>query len=99
MSFGSNNLLRDYNPTKWSDSQQETIDLMKSLQDDGLGYRRIAQHLNDRGIRTTTGKEWKGTHVYSFIKRYKERQHRLENVKTYDSGVEVGKFELKWMRG
>ena len=99
VAFGSNHLLSDYNLTKWSDSQQETHDLVISLQDEGLGYRRIAHHLNSRGIRTTTGKEWKGTHVYSFIKRYKEREYRLMNVKTQDYGIEVGKFELKWMRG
>ena len=72
---------------------------MKSLQDEGMGYRRIAQHLNARGIKTTTGKEWKNTHVFAFIKRYKEREHRLKNVKTHDDGLEIGKFELKWMRG
>ena len=72
---------------------------MKSLQDEGLGYRRIAQYLNASGIKTTTGKEWKNTHVFAFLKRYREREHRLKNVKTQEYGVEVGKFELKWMRG
>ena len=71
---------------------------MKSLQYEGLGYRRIAQHLNARGIKTITGKEWRNTHVYAVFKRYTERQHRLKNVKTHDYGVEIGKFELKWMR-
>lgn len=99
VSFGSNNLLRDYNLNKWSDSQQEKYDLVKTLQDEGLGYRRIAQHLNARGIKTTSGKEWKNTHVFAFLKRYREREHRLKNVKTQDYGIEVGKFELKWMRG
>ena len=99
VSFGTNNLLKDYNPTKWSDSQQEKYDLVKSLQDEGMGYRRIAQHLNARGIKTTTGKEWKNSHVFAFIKRYKEREHRLKNVKTHNYGVEIGKFELKWMKG
>ena len=72
---------------------------MKSLHDGGMGYRRIAQYLNDRGIKTTTGKEWKNTHVFYLLKRYKEREYRLMNVKTQDYGIEVGKFELKWMRG
>ena len=99
VSFGSNDLLNDYNPTKWSDSQQEIIDLILSLQEEGMGYRRIAHHLNGIGIKTTTGKEWKNTHVFAFIKRYKEREHRLQNVKTHEYDVEIGKFELKWMRG
>ena len=72
---------------------------MKSLQDEGLGYRKIAETLNARGIKTTTGKEWRNSHVYSVFKRYTERQHRLKNVKTHDYGVEIGKFELKWLKG
>ena len=71
---------------------------MKSLQYEGLGYRRITQHLNARGIKTITGKESRNTDVYAVFKRYTERQHRLKNVKTHDYGVEIGKFELKWMR-
>ena len=72
---------------------------MITLKNEGLEYRRITHHFNSRGIRTTTGKERKGTHVYSFIKLYEVRNHRLENVKTHDYGIEIGTFELKWMRG
>ena len=99
MSFGSNNLLSDYNSTRWSESQQKTYDLIKSLHDDGMGYRRISYYLNERGIKTSRGNEWKNTTVFSVLKRYRQREHRIENVKTQEYGIEIGKFELKWMRG
>tara|TARA_B100000676_G_scaffold310807_1_gene378510 strand:+ start:1017 stop:1328 length:312 start_codon:yes stop_codon:yes gene_type:complete len=97
VSFGSNNLLKDYNPTAWSDSQQEKYDLVKSLQDEGLGYRRIAQHLNARGIKTIRGNEWESNNVHSVLKRNRERLKRLE-VKEEESEIEYGKMELVWLR-
>ena len=47
-----NNLILNYNSNNWSEEQQETHDLIKSLYDSGLGYRKIAQHLNEKGIKT-----------------------------------------------
>ena len=45
---------------------------------DGLGYRRIAKVLNERGLTTEEGHIWKNTNVYSVLKRYSERQERLK---------------------
>ena len=53
-----NNLIIPYNPTGWSEEEQKTHDLIKSLHDGGLG---IAKHLNEKGIRTARGNEWKNT--------------------------------------
>jgi len=50
-----NNLILNYNSSNWSEEQQETHDLIKSLHDCGLGYRKIAQHLNEKGIKTVRG--------------------------------------------
>ena len=97
VSFGSNNLLSDYNLTKWSDSQQKTHDLIKSLHDDGMGYRKIAKHLNELGIKTIRGNEWKNTTVFSVLKRNRERLNRLE-VGELESEIEFGKMELVWMK-
>ena len=49
--------MSEYGGIGYSDSQQETYDLIKSLHDGGLGYRRIAHHLNLKNIKTLTGKE------------------------------------------
>ena len=43
-----------------------------------MGYRKIAQYLNERGFTTEEGHIWKSPNVYSFIKRYSERLERLK---------------------
>ncbi|MBS01319.1 MAG: hypothetical protein CMQ24_01245, partial [Gammaproteobacteria bacterium] len=52
---------------------EETHRLIKSLHDSGLGYRRIAYRLNERGILTSRGNVWSSPQVYSVLKRYRER--------------------------
>lgn len=42
-------------------AEQETIALARSLQAEGLSFRRIAEELNRRGIQTKKGRKW--THV------------------------------------
>ena len=45
---------------------------------EGLGYRRIAKVLNERGLTTEEGHIQKNTNVYSLLKRYSEQQERLK---------------------
>ena len=66
-----------YGGIAYTESQQRTHDLIKSLHESGLGYRRIAQHLNSKNITTLTGKECKGNHVFAVLKRYREREERF----------------------
>ena len=56
----------------------KTYELIKSLHQSGMGYRRISHYLNERGITTSEGNRWKNTNVYSVFKRYREREERLE---------------------
>ena len=73
--IGSNNLI----PQKeYSDHQKQNHDLIKSLHDSGMGYRKIAQYLNERGFTAEEGHIWKSPNVYSVIKRYSERLERLK---------------------
>ena len=65
-----------YNPGNWSKEQQETHDLIKPLHDGDLGYRKIALQLNEQGIKTAKGNEWKNIQVYSVLKRYEEKIFR-----------------------
>jgi len=62
---------------RYSEVQENTYRMINSYRDDGLGYRRIANLLNDKGITTASGKKWSSAYVYSVIKRYSERQERL----------------------
>ena len=52
--------------------------MVNSLYEEGLGYRRIAKILNERGLTTEEGHLWKNTNVYSVLKRYSERQNKLK---------------------
>ena len=79
----------------YSKNQQDVFDLIRSLQDHGMGYRKIANHLNALYIRTSRGREFKNTHINSVLKRYRERQKRIKDVREKQFEVEYGKFELK----
>ncbi len=57
--------------------QEELQGIIKSLQDKGLGYRRIADHLNRLEVKTIKGNQWSNSNVYSVLKKYKERKERL----------------------
>ena len=72
-------------------------DQIKSLHDSGMGYRRIAKHLNEQGIKTIRGNEWGTNNVYSVLKRNKERLERLE-IRKQETEIEYGKMELVWLR-
>ena len=93
--IGSNNLL----PQKeYSDHQQQNHDLIKSLHDSGMGYRKIAQYLNEKGIKTARENSWVNTQVFSVLKKYRLRQERIKNVRLKEHKMEIGKFELKWIK-
>ena len=77
--------------------QEETNNLIKSLHDDGMGYRKISHYLNERGINTHKGNRWTNTQVFSVLKRYRERQERLAFIEKEYEPV-WGKMELKLLR-
>ena len=66
---------------RYSPEQEEVFQKIKSLHESGLGYRKIAKHLNENGLTTHNGKEWGGNNVYAVLKRHKEREknHRVPN--------------------
>ena len=75
-----NNLIAEQNPNNFSEEQSKKLEFILSLQDQGLGYRRIAKVLNDKGMRTHKGSVWGGNYVYAVLKRYAERQDRLKFI-------------------
>ena len=55
------------------------MEFILSLREQGLGYRRLRQVLNEkRGIKSHTGCGWGKNYVYAILKRYKERLERIE---------------------
>ena len=79
---------------KYSKQQKENHDLIQSLREKGLGYRKISKILNNKGIKTSRGTTWTNTKVFSVLKRFREREERLELInKEYEP--EWGKMEIR----
>ena len=72
------NSLVHYQNEKYSEEQEHTHNLIKSLHESGLGYRKISQILNKKNIKTSKGNTWKNIQVHSVLKRYRERLERIK---------------------
>ena len=86
-----------YGGIAYTEDQQQTHDLIKSLHESGLGYWSIAHHLNSKNVTTLTGKEWKGNYVFAVLKRYRQREKRLSRREEVFE-PEISKFEVRWER-
>ncbi len=74
------------NTDRYTSEQEDLHNKIKVLHQEGLGYRRIANHLNQLEIKTIKGNTWNNTNVYSVLKKYKERQQRFKKRdKEYDA--------------
>ena len=89
----TNTLISAYNKNVWNDEKER----IKSLHDSGTGYRTIAKLLNAEGSRTAKNKEWKNSNVYAVLKRYAERQARLER-QSYTSEMKFSKMKLERLK-
>jgi len=70
--------------------------LIKTLHDKGYGYRRIANKLNDWGVKTARGNTWYNTSVSSVLKRKHERDMRIEEIRNKEYPIKIGKFSIKY---
>ena len=95
MTIGSNDLIAEQ---EYTEQQHQNYELIKSLHDGGMGYRKIARYLNEQGIKTVRGNTWKNTQVFSVLKKYRLRQVRIDKVRLKEHKMEIGKFELKWIK-
>ena len=93
----TNTLISTYNENVWNDEKERMHERIKSLHDSGKGYRTIAKLLNAEGSRTAKNKEWKNTNGYAVLKRYAERQARLER-QSYTSEMKFSKMKLEWLK-
>ena len=86
VSVQTNKLISRRGVIGYSDIQKENYDLIKSLYDMSIEYKKIAHYLNKKKIKTVKGKVWRGNHVHAVLKRYKERLKRLEFInKEYET--------------
>ena len=60
-----------------------------------MGYKKIFDYLNEKGIKTPKGNFWRGNNVHSVLKRHKKREDRLKFVnKEYEP--KCSKIEVMW---
>ena len=78
----------------YSKLQIETHNITKSLHTNGMGYRKIANHLNSKNVKTYTGKQWKWNHVYATLKKFKDREQKL-TIEQEVFKPEISKFEVR----
>lgn len=77
----------------YSDYQQFLHDTIKKLHDSGMGYRKIAEWLRDRDYKTPRGKRFYNNHVFSILKRMRQRQERISR----DYKLEYGELSLRFI--
>jgi len=78
--------------TTYSDYQLFLYNRIIALQEEGLGYRKIAQVLNKEGLKTPRGKQFRSSHVHSIVKKKKIRDRRIDK----EFNNEVSALELEY---
>ena len=68
---------------------------MKTLQDEGLGYRKIAQWLNENEYQTPRGKRFFNNHVHSILKKKRLRDERLNSLP--EDSFEIGPLRIEYV--
>jgi hypothetical protein len=79
--------------SSYSNYQLELHDIIQNLHDEGLGYRKIAQWLNENEYQTPRGKRFFNNHVHSILKKKRLRDERLNQ----EVEVEYKDFSLEFI--
>jgi|TARA_B110000116_G_scaffold217328_1_gene194513 hypothetical protein len=79
--------------TNYSAYQTYLHSRIVALKEQGLGYRKISNTLNEEGILTVRGKVFTSSHVYSILKKKNIREERLNR----ELKKEVSKFKLDYV--
>ena len=92
---GSNDLITEQ---EYTGRQHRDYEMVESLHNGGIGYRKIAQYLNEQGSKTVRRNAWKNNPFFSIPKRYQERPTRIRNIRKYDHGMKISKLALNGLR-
>ena len=63
---------------------------------EGFGYRVIAKKLNSWGVRTDRGGTWSSSKVYSVLKRKRQRDQRIYDVRQRSYSLKVENMRLEY---
>ena len=96
VSFRTNNLTH---LQKYSKRQEITHTLIKYLHDEKkMGYRKISNFLNRCGVKTQRNKTFSNSSVHSILKRKKQREERIKNIRNKEYPVSMSKMKLEYLR-
>ena len=63
-----------------------------------MGYRKISDFLNRSGVKTQRNKTWSNSSVHSILKRKKQREERIKEVRNKEYSVSMSKMKLEYLR-
>ena len=88
----SNNLI--YEGNGYTSYQLFLLTLVSTLYDRGYGYRKIAKKLNKWGVKTARGNTFFNTSISSILKKKRERDARIEEVRHKEYPNKLGKLSV-----
>jgi len=92
VSFRTNKLV--YEQDRYTDEQEQLFQLVNHLRNDGLGFRKISQYLNERGYKTQSNKEFRNSDVWSIILRNRQRKER-KALRNKEYPLEIKDFVVR----
>ena len=66
------------------------------MYDEGFGYRKIATKLNSYGIKTARDTGWTNTKVFFILKRKRQRDERVEELRLRKYPIVFTSFGFKY---
>ena len=90
----SNNLI--YEGNGYTPYQLFLLTLVSTLYDRGYGYRKIAKKLNKWGVKTARGNTFFNTSVSSILKKKRERDTRIEELRNKEYPIKLGKLTIHY---
>jgi len=79
----------------YTERQEKLHRIIKKLREKRkLSLKRIAKKLNTLGIKTHRGKSFSGSSIHSTLKRKKERDIWIEEVRNKEFSLKIKNFKL-----
>ena len=79
----------------YSDRQEKLHRIIKKLQEERyLSLKNIADKLNTLGIKTHRGKSFSSGSIHSILKRKKERDNWIQEVRNKEFSIKILNFDL-----
>ena len=75
---------------RYSKEQEQLVHQIIAYRSTGLNFKQIADKLNEQNIKTINEYSFENKHVHMLLKRYHQRQFRLNLMKT--------EYEEKWSK-